>query len=191
MGLDRTAAALLVGQSNSPGDSRSDEIALMGRLCTEAGAKEVYVTDDEQEGELFVEARRAAGAALEVRGALLPEDVAVPIDRLPAMLDAVAAIAAEHDVEIPIAAHAGDGNLHPAVIYDASDDAHRLRAHLAFDALLRAAIACGGTITGEHGVGRTKRHMLPEQLGPDVLRLNRQVKAALDPQGILNPGAML
>lgn len=190
MGLDRDAAALLLGQSDSPGDSRSHEVERMAHLCREAGATEAYATDDELEAGQLIEVRRAAGTALQVRGALLTEDIAVPIDQLPALLDAIAAIAVEHRVEIPIAAHAGDGNAHPAIIYNSEDPEHVKRAYQAFDALLRAAIACGGTITGEHGVGRSKRHVLPEQLGSDVLELNRRIKAALDPAGTLNPGVM-
>lgn len=190
MGLDREAAALLLGQSDSPGDVRVHEVELMADLCREAGAIEVYATADETEADQLIEVRRAAGTALEVRGSLLTEDVAVPIDQLPALLEIIAAIAVEHNVEIPIAAHAGDGNAHPAIIYDPKDPDHVKRAYQAFDALLRAAIACGGTITGEHGVGRAKRHVLPEQLGSDVLELNRSIKAALDPAGILNPGVM-
>ena len=190
MGLDRDAAVLLLGQSDSPGDVRSQEVALMTELCLAAGAKEAFATDDPQEGEQFVEVRRTAGSAIAARGSLLPEDIAVPIDRLPELLENIARIAVEHKVEIPLAAHAGDGNAHPAVIYDASDPVMCANAYAAFDALLRAAIACGGTITGEHGVGRMKRHMLPEQLGPDVLALNLRIKAAFDPAGTLNPGVM-
>jgi glycolate oxidase len=92
-------------------------------------------------------------------------------------------------VQIPVVAHAGDGNTHPAIVYPAGDvDAER-RARLAFDAIMDAAIGLGGTITGEHGVGRLKTASLPAQLGPDVMDLTRRVKAALDPHGILNPGA--
>lgn len=191
MGLDRSAGALLIGQSDAPGDARSQDVTLMGQLCEAAGAKEAFATDDQAEGALFIQARLATGPAVEKRGALLPEDVAVPIDQLPALLDRIAAIAADHRVEIPIVAHAGDGNVHPAVIYDAGDPEQARRAYAAFDAMLRAAIDCGGTITGEHGVGRAKKHALPQQLGPDVLELNWRIKRALDPQGTLNPGAML
>ena len=87
--------------------------------------------------------------------------------------------------------HAGDGNLHPNIPYDAgnADQAHRVER--AMKAIMHACIDVGGTITGEHGVGRTKRDALPAQLGPDVMALSRRVKDALDPAGILNPGAVL
>ena len=88
-------------------------------------------------------------------------------------------------------AHAGDGNTHPIVMYDAADPDSTERARAAFEDILAAAIALGGTITGEHGVGRLKKAWLVDQIGEDALELNRRVKQALDPQGILNPGAIL
>lgn len=190
-GLDRTAGALLVVQSDAPGDARVAEIAAVEAACVAAAATEVVVTDDATEGEMFVEARRLAFPAIGARGALLLEDVGVPVPLLPDLLAEVAAIARHHDVEIPTVAHAGDGNTHPIIVYDAADPDCERRARAAFDDILRAAIRLGGTISGEHGVGRTKKAALPEQLGEDVMALSRRVKDALDPHGILNPGAVL
>ncbi len=191
MGLDRTAGAMLLAQSDAPGDARALEITAMEGACEMAGAKEVFVTDDPEEGELFVAARRAAFPAMETRGALLLEDVGVPVPVLPQLLAGVAAIAATHAIEVPVVAHAGDGNTHPLVIYDPTDDEARQRAYQAFDEIMALAISLGGTITGEHGVGRAKKSALPNQLGPEVMALTRTIKNALDPQGILNPGAIL
>jgi glycolate oxidase len=186
-GLDRSAGALLVAQSDAPGAARSEEVAAMETACALHGA-EVFVTDDADEGEAFVAARRASFPAVERRGSLLLEDVGVPVPLLPDLLRAIAAIAAGHDVEIPTVAHAGDGNTHPIIVYDAGSEA---RARTAFDEVMAAAIRLGGTITGEHGVGRAKRGALPDQLGPEAMALTRRIKDALDPQGILNPGAIL
>ena len=191
MGLDRSAGALLLAQSDAPGAARAAEIAAMESACQAAGALEVFVTDEEDEGELFVAARRAAFPAIEARGAILLEDVGAPVPRLPELLAAIAAIAERHDVEIPVVAHAGDGNTHPIVVFDPSEPAARARAYLAFDEIMQTAIALGGTITGEHGVGRAKKAALPDQLGPEVMALTRTIKVALDPYGILNPGAVL
>ena len=189
MGLDRDAGALLLIQSDAPGGARADEVAVATAACEVAGAKEVFSTDDPEEGEMFVQARRLHFTAIETRGAVLPEDVGVPIPQLPALLAAVEAIAARHDVEIPVVAHAGDGNTHPAIIHAPGDADAERRARLAFDEIMATAIELGGTITGEHGVGRLKVGSLEAQLGPDVMALTRRVKAALDPHGILNPGA--
>ncbi len=191
MGLDRSAGALLVAQSDAPGTARSDESEVMRLACEGAGASEVFVTDDPDEGEMFVEARRIAFPAIEARGALLLEDVGVPVPMLPQLLASIAEVAATYDVEIPVVAHAGDGNTHPIIVYDAADPAAEQRARAAFGQVMSRAIDLGGTITGEHGVGRAKKHALPAQLGEDVMALTRRIKDALDPDGILNPGAVL
>ncbi len=191
MGLDVDAGALLVAQSDAPGSSRSDEIALMEKACVDSGALEVFVTDDADEGEQFVWARRMVIPAVETLGALMLEDVGVPVPRLPELLRSVAEIAERHDLLIPVVAHAGDGNTHPLIVVPRDDEAAHLRALQAFDDIMHAAIGLDGTITGEHGVGRTKKSALPAQVGDDVMALSRRVKDALDPQGILNPGAIL
>lgn len=190
-GLDRSAGALLVVQSDAPGDARVAEIEAVRLACEAVGATEVVVTDDPEEGEMFVAARRAAFPAIEARGSLLLEDVGAPVPQLPDLLAAVAGIALEHGVEIPVVAHAGDGNTHPIIVYTAGDADSERRARAAFADIMAAAIRLGGTITGEHGVGRTKKAALPAQLGDDVMALTRRVKDALDPDGILNPGAVI
>jgi glycolate oxidase len=191
MGLDVDAGALLVAQSDAPGSSRSEEIALMEKACVDSGAMEVFVTDDADEGEQFVQARRSVIPAVETLGALMLEDVGVPVPRLPELLRTVAEVAERHDLVIPVVAHAGDGNTHPLIVVPRDDEAAHLRALQAFDDIMHAAIALDGTITGEHGVGRTKKSALPAQVGDDVMALTRRVKDALDPDGILNPGAIL
>lgn len=191
MGLDRGAGAMLVAQSDAPGTARASEVELIRQACELVGAMEVFVTDDAAEGELFIEARRIAFQAIEARGSVLFEDVGVPIPLLPALIAEIARVAAQHGVEIPVVAHAGDGNTHPIVVFDPSDEDSRDRAHRAFEAVMHAAVALGGTITGEHGVGRAKKAALPSQLGPDVMALSRKIKDAVDPGGILNPGALM
>ncbi|MET0523769.1 MAG: FAD-linked oxidase C-terminal domain-containing protein [Nocardioides sp.] len=190
-GLDREAGALLIVQSDAPGPARATEIATVEQLCHEAACTEVMSTDDAEEGLMFVDARRSAGEATEARGTLLAEDICVPVDRLPEVLADISGIARRHDLEIPVVAHAGDGNLHPGIVYPAGDAAARKRAWVAFDELMALAPAYGGTITGEHGVGRTKTRGLAAQVGADVLDVSWAVKTALDPLGILNPGALL
>jgi glycolate oxidase len=191
MGLDRNAGAMLLAQSDAPGDARALEIEAMEAACELAGAKEVFVTDDPDEGELFVATRRAAFPAVEALGTLLLEDVGVPVPLLPELLAGIANIATTHDTPVPVVAHAGDGNTHPLVVYDPADEDARARAYLAFDEIMALAISLGGTITGEHGVGRAKKAALPHQLGPEVMALTRTIKNALDPHNILNPGAIL
>ncbi|MEE3852951.1 FAD-linked oxidase C-terminal domain-containing protein [Gordonia sp. LSe1-13] len=191
MGLDRQAGALLVAQSDAPGPAGAAEVEIIERAFAEHGAAEVFATDDPQEGEAFTAARRAAIPAVEKLGSLLLEDVGVPLPQLPALIDGVAAIAAERRVMISVIAHAGDGNTHPLIVFDPADTDEHDRAQLAFGEIMDLAISLGGTITGEHGVGRLKKGWLPNQVGDDVMDLTATIKNALDPHGLLNPGVIL
>jgi glycolate oxidase len=184
MGLDPGIGALLLGQS----DAGSDEAARIGEACERAGADYVAVTDDPDEGELLMGARRMAIPCVERLGTVLIEDVGVPIPSIPDLVTAVEQVAERHSTLIPVIGHAGDGNFHPLVTFDAGDADATKRAEAAFDDVMEAALALGGTITGEHGVGTLKARHLADQLGPDVVDLTRRVKQALDPEAILNPG---
>ncbi|MBC9957794.1 FAD-binding oxidoreductase [Yimella sp. cx-51] len=189
MGLDRSAGALLLVQSDAAGESRELEIAAVRQACEEFGATEVFETDDPEEGALFVGARRAVFPALERLGAYMLEDVGVPVPRLPELVDRVARIATEQQLLITVVAHAGDGNTHPVIVYDGSDEDEKTRAGQAFTQIMELALSLDGTITGEHGVGRLKRPLLRQQLGDDVLELQHGMRKVWDPLGLLNPGA--
>ena len=191
MGLDRGAAAMMVAASDDRGAAGMQDAEFMAQVFTEAGATECFSTDDPVEGEAFVAARRFAIPAVEAKGSLLLEDVGVPLPALADLVGGVAKIAADAGLTISVIAHAGDGNTHPLIVYDATDAAMTARAHKAFGDIMDLAVRLGGTITGEHGVGRLKKPWLAGQLGPEAMELNRRIKAALDPDGILNPGAVL
>ncbi|WP_343600121.1 FAD-linked oxidase C-terminal domain-containing protein [Mycobacterium sp.] len=189
MGLDRDAAALVLGGSDERGRAGTEDAELMAAVFTEYGAKEVFATDDPDEGEAFIAARRFAIPAVEATGSLLLEDVGVPLPALADLITGIEAIAAERELTISVIAHAGDGNTHPLIVFDPTDPAMARRAQVAFGEIMDLAVGLGGTITGEHGVGRLKRPWLAGQIGPDAMALNRRIKDALDPLGILNPGA--
>ncbi|NBQ44371.1 MAG: FAD-binding oxidoreductase, partial [Mycobacteriaceae bacterium] len=191
MGLDRDAAAMMIAASDDRGEAARDDAAFMAQAFTDAGATECFSTSDPVEGEAFVAARRYAIIAVEAKGSLLLEDVGVPLPRLADLVGGVAKIAAEADLTIAVVAHAGDGNTHPLIVYDPADAAMAARAEQAFGDIMDLAISLGGTITGEHGVGRLKKPWLAGQIGPEAMDLNRRIKAALDPDGILNPGAVV
>jgi glycolate oxidase len=191
MGLDRTAEAMMIARSDAPGAAAAHEIALMETACRAHGASEVFTTSDQDEGDAFAAARRAAFPALERLGSLLLEDVGVALPLLPTLVRGIEKISADKAVTIAVVAHAGDGNTHPLVVYNALDEDETRRAYEAFGAVMDLALELGGTITGEHGVGRLKKAWLPAYLGEDVMALTRRIKDALDPQGILNPGAVL
>ena len=184
MGFGPEVGALLIAQT----DGRPDEASTVADLCAKGDAIDVVVSDDEVEGELLMGARRRVIPCVEKLGTVLIEDVGVPIPRVPDLVEAVAAIANRHRIDVPVIGHAGDGNFHPLVTFDATDADATARAGIAFDEIMDAALALGGTVTGEHGVGVLKARHLAEQLGPDVLDVTRRVKDALDPLHILNPG---
>jgi glycolate oxidase len=191
-GLPEDAAALLLAQTDLPEPAAEQEAAAIHAAFEAAGARDAVFSTDPTEADALFDARRLAYPALEQRGdAMLTEDVCLPRGRLAEMLARVEEIAAHHDVLIANIAHAGDGNLHPLLITPHGDEAAKRRAQAAFDDIVDAALAFGGTVTGEHGVGLLKLPGMRAELGPEVLALQRAVKQALDPHGILNPGKVV
>ncbi|WP_219463837.1 FAD-binding oxidoreductase [Nonomuraea rhizosphaerae] len=188
MGLSDMGNVLLLGRTDTPGD---EEARALQEAFDAAGATWSTRSTDAEEAEALFAARRLAYPALERLGPVLTEDVCVPRGLVPEMLVRIERHAKEHGVHIANIAHAGDGNLHPLIIVPAGDEAARTRAERAFDAILDDAIALGGTVTGEHGVGLLKKRGMRDELGEDVLALHRDVKRALDPYGILNPGKVI
>ena len=186
--LPEDCAAMLVAQSDAPGEAGRAEVAALAEVVRGCGATDVIEADDPAEGELLLAARRAAGPALDRLGTSLVDDVCVPRSRLGDLIEQVAAVAAEHDLVIGVVGHAGDGNMHPNVIFDADDPDSVRRARAAFGRIMELALAMGGTITGEHGVGVLKRDWLAEEVGPVGMAVHRGIKQVLDPRGILNPG---
>jgi len=188
MGLEADATALLLARIDTPGESGAAEAADIAAAMTDAGAIWVEQSTDDAEAEALFEARRLAYSALERLGPVLTEDVCVPRSRVPAMLGQINEIGARHGVRIATVAHAGDGNLHPLLVTPAGDEAARIQAQAAFEEMLDAAIALGGTVTGEHGVGILKRDGMRRELDPGSLALQSAVRHALDPREIFNPG---
>jgi glycolate oxidase len=188
LGLEADAAALLLARVDTPGESGAEEAAAVAATMTEAGALWVEQSTDDAEAEALFDARRLAYPALERLGPVLTEDVCVPRSKVPQMLDQIGKIGAAHDLRIANIAHAGDGNLHPLIVTPPGDDAARVAAQAAFEEFLDAAIALGGTVTGEHGVGLLKRDGMRRELDPGTLVLQSAVRKALDPLEIFNPG---
>ncbi|SOB83050.1 FAD-binding oxidoreductase [Streptomyces sp. 1331.2] len=189
MGLPESTQALLLVAFDGP--DRVAELARVARLCREAGATEVVPAEDQAESDLLLAARRMALPAMDRLGTTMIDDVAVPRSRLAEMLNGVAVIAERHGLTIGVVSHAGDGNTHPIVIFDAGDEEQAVRAQRSFDEIMALGLELGGTITGEHGVGLLKREWLARELGPVALELQRQLKAVFDPLGLLNPGKMV
>ena len=190
LGDEPTPAALLLGQSDSGGTAGASDMARLEEICVLAGAVFCYATDDLEEGRMLLAARRDVLTALEVFGTWLTDDVSVPRTEIAALIAGCTRIAAETDLMIGVVGHAGDGNMHPTIVFDPTDLDQFERARTAFGAILDVGRALGGTITGEHGVGRIKQEFLAREIGPVGLRLHRAIKNALDPAGLFNPGSM-
>ncbi|MEO7125929.1 MAG: FAD-linked oxidase C-terminal domain-containing protein [Nakamurella sp.] len=185
-----TPAAILIGQSDLGGAAAIAEMQRLEACCRAAGAEFCYLTEDLTEGRMLLQARRDVLPSLEKLGDWLTDDVCVPRTEIAALITRCEEIAAETGVIVAVVGHAGDGNMHPTMVYDASDPAAVARAYQAYDRILDAGRALGGTITGEHGVGRMKQHHLAKEIGPVGLAAHRAIKNALDPDGMFNPGSM-
>jgi len=191
-GLPREAEALLILEQdgNYPEAVRSD-VEQMAAICGELGASAVEVAADEAGRQRLWQARRAVSPALGRRGRnKLGEDIVVPRAAIPEMVRRIRQIGREYGFEIPVFGHAGDGNLHPNIIFDLRRPGELERVERAAAAIFRAALELGGTLTGEHGIGTLKREFLTEALGPDGVEVMRRLKAALDPRGLFNPHKM-
>jgi glycolate oxidase len=186
-GFPEDCAAVLLVQSDRPGHVAED-LARYAALLGAAGATDIAVADDAQESEALLAGRRVMSTAFEAMGGRLAEDVCVPVGRLGEFVAGIEVIGDRRGVLIPVSGHAGDGNLHPSIVY-ALEDADSLgRAWQAFDDVIRLGLSLGGTVTGEHGIGSVKVPWLGLELGPAELARQRRLKAVFDPDGIMNPG---
>jgi glycolate oxidase len=188
LGIEADAAAMLLARLDAPGDAGAAEQAAVAATMADSGALWTEQSTDDAEAEALFAARRLAYPALERLGPVLTEDMCVPRSRVPVMLERIAEIAERHGVQTATVAHAGDGNLHPLIITPPGDDAARAAAQAAFEEFLDAAIALGGTVTGEHGVGILKRDGMRRELDPGTLALQESIRESLDPLRIFNPG---
>ncbi|HEX5590495.1 MAG TPA: FAD-linked oxidase C-terminal domain-containing protein [Candidatus Limnocylindrales bacterium] len=191
LGLDTTAAAMLMVESDAPGAGAAEELDRAEAACVATGGRSIVRAADAQEADWLRHARREALHALERQGTVRMEDVGVPRSRVPELLRAIERITTAHGVRCATFGHAGDGNLHPNLIFDRDDPAAAELTHRVRDDIFRAALELGGTVTGEHGIGAARREWLPIQRGEGAVAVMRSIKAALDPLGILNPGRVL
>jgi glycolate oxidase len=191
LGLDRSAAALLLVESDLPGSAAEEELTAAEAACTDAGATQVVRATEPMEADWLRQVRRLAFRAMERLGEARMEDVGAPRSRLPELLGEIERVSAAHGVRCGTFGHAGDGNMHPTFVWDRGDEAAAGRVQAACEELYRATIALGGTVTGEHGIGAARRPFLELQRGAEAVAVMRAIKAALDPLGILNPGKVL
>ena len=189
VGLPLDAEALLLIEADGHPAAVADEAARILEICTQNGATSVRLAADAAEAASLAKARRSAFSALaRVKPTTILEDATVPRTELATMIRFIQETAAKHRLDIATFGHFGDGNLHPTFLTNERDPDEMHRVELAMAEIFTRAIALGGTITGEHGVGLAKKAFLREQVGDASYALLKRVKRALDPENLLNPG---
>ena len=188
-GYPRDAAAVLLVEVDGPAAGLDDDAAAVERLCRESGARDVRVARDPAErARLWQGRKKAFGAMGRISPHLVVQDAVVPRSRLAELLDSIAAIGEKHRVRICNVFHAGDGNLHPNIPYDAHDADESARVHAAMREIMATCIAAGGTITGEHGVGLDKLEYMEQLFTADTLDAMCSLRDVFDPARRANPG---
>jgi len=186
------ATAILLCEVDGSNEEVSDHVALVRDLLLRLGATEVRTARDEAERISFWKGRKSAFPAV---GRISPDyycmDGTVPRRNLARALTGIGELAARYQLPVANVFHAGDGNLHPLILFDANQPGELQRAEDLGGEILELCVQVGGTITGEHGVGHEKLHQMCVQFSPAELEQFRAVKAAFDPEGLLNPGKVI
>ena len=189
IGLPVDARVVLLIEQDGTKEVVDQDVEKISELCKGNGAFEVNVAKTKEEGEALMEARRAAVPALSrLKPTTFLEDATVPRSELAKMVKAIEDIATKYDITICTFGHAGDGNLHPTCPTDSRDKEEMKRVKQAFEEIFETAVGLGGTITGEHGIGVSKMPYLHLKVGEAGIDAMRNIKLALDPKGIMNPG---
>jgi glycolate oxidase len=192
IGLPLDVEAILLIQTDGDAADAARGIETAAEICRQNGAREVRVADTPQESAEMWRARKAISGSLgRIRPNKLGEDVTVPHSAVPEMIVRIKEISAKWDLPIVIFGHAGDGNLHPNILFDKRDEEEFKRVKAAVGDLFRAAVEVGGSLSGEHGVGVLKLPYLEMALGSVAVEMQKRIKQAWDPNNILNPGKML
>jgi glycolate oxidase len=178
------AGSVLLMQLDEDQD-RADEVLT---LCQNFEMIDGAASTEAADAVEFIRVRKLAYPAL---GATLLDDVAVPISKIAELVERVEALSTKYDLTIGIFGHAGDGNMHPTIVHDHGDLKAQERAIAAFGEIVEIAQSLGGTASGEHGIGSIKQGFAANELSPAVIELQRAIKKAFDPKGILNPGKKL
>jgi glycolate oxidase len=189
LGLPREAEAILIIETDGDEADAVRDMQVVVRTCREHGAGKVRVAQTPEESdELWQVRRNISGSLGRKRPNKLGEDISVPRSAIPEMIAKIKEISAKHDLPIVIFGHAGDGNLHPNILFDKQDEEEWQRVQAAVGDLFHAAVEVGGTLSGEHGVGTLKKPYLEMALGPIAVEMQKRIKQAWDPNNILNPG---
>ncbi|MBN1685460.1 MAG: FAD-binding protein [Spirochaetales bacterium] len=190
LNLPRDVEAILIIETDGPDEATVvREIEQVALVCSQNNAREVRVAGNEAERTALWNARRSLSPSLaRVAPNKLGEDITVPLSKIPETIQRIKSISRKYDLPIVIFGHAGDGNLHPNVLFDKRNKEQWERVNSAVREIFETALDVGGTLSGEHGVGALKRAYLEKALGRRSMLLQREIKAVFDPAGIMNPG---
>jgi glycolate oxidase len=188
--LDPAVGACIIIEIDGDDDEAlQTQTKRMEAVAQKSGVYQFRVAQSQQESDDLWAIRRGLSSAI---ASLVPnrlgEDISVPRDAFPEVVRRIRAIAEKHNIMIVVYGHAGDGNIHPSVLCDLSKPGEEERVHHAVSDIFDAALAVGGTLSGEHGIGITKRPYIAKALGEAGVKAMTAVKQGLDPKGILNPG---
>jgi glycolate oxidase len=191
-GYPEGAGAILITELDGVSEQVAEDMRVVEEICRRNGSTEIRVAHGDAERAIIWKGRKAAFAAV---GRISPDyyvqDGVVPRTQLPAVLRRIQALSVEHGLRVGNVFHAGDGNLHPLVLYDGAVEGEAERAELCARAILTACVEAGGAITGEHDVGVDKACAMPLMFTPDDLAVMDRVRRAFDPDGLANPGKLL
>lgn len=186
------AGALLMIEADGDAHTLPHALEALSEAARGDGCLDVEPAADEAARERLWAARKALSPALRnLAPGKINEDVVVPVSRIPELVAGVQALSREVSLPIVCFGHAGNGNLHVNLLYDPADPAQNERAHAAMSRVFALTLSLGGTLSGEHGIGLAKRDFMPQAIDAPTLAMMRAVKAAFDPDGILNPGKLL
>jgi glycolate oxidase len=189
MGLPKDADALLLFETDGIPEAVEKETERIVDIVKKYGAVDARVAKDQAEADKYWMGRKAGFAAVFGKAkTVFAEDVTVARGSIPALINKCKELAKKYNVEIVVLGHAGDGNLHPAILTDISNKEHYDRSEKAMDEIIEGAVELGGVISGEHGIGLEKQKFLKRQLEPLVIDIMKKVKALFDPNNIMNPG---
>jgi glycolate oxidase len=189
IGLPKDADAVLLFECDGIAEAVEKETEKIVEITKKYGAKDVKVAKDADEANKYWLARRAGFAAVFGKAkTVLAEDVTVPRGRIPDLINKCKELAKKYNVEVMVLGHAGDGNLHPSIMTDMSNEEHYKRAVGAMEEIIQGAVDLGGVLSGEHGIGLEKQKFFSKITDPVVVNMMKGVKALLDPNNIMNPG---
>jgi glycolate oxidase len=189
LGLPREAEAMLIIETDGDPSDAARDMELIASICRDGGASEFRVAENQAQSDELWRARRSISGALgRKRPNKLGEDISVPRSAIPDTIEGIKEISRRRGLPIVIFGHAGDGNLHPNILFDKNDTDEWERVQAAIGDLFALSVSVGGTLSGEHGVGTLKKPYLESDVGPIAIDVMRSIRRSLDPNGILNPG---